>query len=270
MTTLPTNFITDSKEGEITGHNTINPIITTSINNIDSNISCPISNFFKNECKKNLVQQIDKNSFKYEIISSISNGLLSEIISQVVNDDSFFMIKEGNEIYQISTVSNQMKLGNNLTNINFSKCEDKLKSDLKITNEELIIFKIEHLIEGYNIPIIEYAFFKEDGTYISLESCENILSSYYIPVSIDENNLFKHNTSSDYYNDECNKYKTESGTDITLYDRKNDYNEKHLSLCEANCTLKGYNSSTLMVECECKTRSYLYSISYLTGDELLE
>ena len=48
VTTLPTDLITDP-EGEITGINTINPIITTSINNIDSNISCPISNFFKND-----------------------------------------------------------------------------------------------------------------------------------------------------------------------------------------------------------------------------
>jgi len=89
-------------------------------------------------------------------------------------------------------------------------------------------------------------------------------------VFINEKNLFKHNTSSEYYNDECSKYTTENGTDMTMYDRKNDYNENHLSLCEANCTFKGYNSSTSKVECECKTRSYLYTLEALSGDDLLD
>ena len=57
---------------------------------------------------------------------------------------------------------------------------------------------------------------------------------------------------------------------MTMYDRKNDYNENHLSLCEANCTFKGYNSSTSKVECECKTKSYLYSVGGLYEDDLLD
>ena len=56
---------------------------------------------------------------------------------------------------------------------------------------------------------------------------------------------------------------------MTIYDRKNDYNENHLSLCEANCTYKGYNSSTSKAQCECKTKSNLYSLEDLTGDDLL-
>ena len=51
--------------------------------------------------------------------------------------------------------------------------------------------------------------------------------------------------SSYYYNDECSKYTSDNGTDMTIYDRKNDFNENHLSLCESNCTYKGYNSSSL-------------------------
>ena len=57
---------------------------------------------------------------------------------------------------------------------------------------------------------------------------------------------------------------------MTMYDRKNDYNENHLSLCEANCTFKGYNSSDSKVECECKTKSYLYSMDDLSQDGLLD
>ena len=52
-----------------------------------------------------------------------------------------------------------MNLGINSTNINFSECAEKIKKDLGLINEELVVFKIEHTIEGYQIPIIEYAFF---------------------------------------------------------------------------------------------------------------
>ena len=257
------NVLTTNKIPEI--HNTEYNSITLSKNN-----SCPIINFFMNQCKHDFIYEDEKDAFKYEIIDSISNGSLSDLLNQVVNNGTEFIIKEGNDMYQISTVSNQMISDNNLTNINFTECEAKLRKGLGFEDDELVILKIEHSKEGYEIPIIEYAIFLENGTYLSLDYCDNISSLYYIPVSINEKNLFKHNTSSEYYNDECSKYTTENGTDMTMYDRKNDYNENHLSLCEANCTFKGYNSSTSKVECECKTRSYLYTLEALSGDDLLD
>ena len=234
------------------------------------NNSCSILNFFMNKCKNDFIYEEEKNYFKYDLISSISNGSLSELINQVVNNNTEFIMKDGNVMYQISTVSNQFINENNLTNINFTECETKLRKELGFEDHELVILKIEHSKEGYTIPLIEYAIFLEDGTYLSLEYCDNISSLYYIPVSINENNLFLHNTSSEYYNDECRKYTTENGTDMTMYDRKNDYNVNHLSLCEANCTFKGYNSSTSKAECECKTKSDLYTIDDLLGDDLLD
>lgn len=55
-----------------------------------------------------------------------------------------------------------------------------------------------------------------------------------------------------------------------MYDRKNDYNENHLSLCEANCTFFRYNSSTSKVECECKTKSYLLTLEDFYKEEFLD
>ena len=56
-----------------------------------------------------------------------------------------------------------------------------------------------------------------------------------IPVKINEKNLFKYNSSDDYYNDKCYAYTTEMGTDITLKDRRNEYQNNNMSLCEYNC-----------------------------------
>ena len=210
----------------------------------------------------------EKEIFKQNILNSIKHGSLMNLISSKVYNDSYLMINDENEIYLISTLENQMFM-ENITSINFTECEKKLREEDSKVNEELYIFRIDHKKEGYNIPIIEYAIFDKNGTILDLDKCDNIYSQYFIPISINENNLFKHDPSSKYYNDECEQYKTENGTDMTIYDRKNDYNENHLSLCEVNCIYKGYNSSTSKVECECKTKSYLYSVDDLVRDNLL-
>ena len=42
---------------------------------------------------------------------------------------------------------------------------------------------------------------------------------------------------------------------MTIYDRKNDFNEKFLSLCEINCEYQGYNDINKSVTCECRTKT---------------
>ena len=43
--------------------------------------------------------------------------------------------------------------------------------------------------------------------------------------------------------------------DMTLYDRKNEFNNNNLSLCESKCTYKGYNSSSSKAICDCYIKS---------------
>ena len=112
-------------------------------------------------------------------------------------------------------------------------------------NEELIIFKIDNYIPGLNIPIVEYVIFNENGKIqLNLSYCDETPIQYYIPVSINDNELYKYDSKSDFYNDGCDQYTSEYGTYMTLYDRKNEYNNNNLSLCEINCEYKGYNKET--------------------------
>jgi len=129
------------------------------------------------------------------------------------------------------------------------------------------IFAVEYTIEGYKIPIIDYVIFNEDGSKkLNLDCCNNISIYYNIPVSINEKDLDKYNTTSEYYTNECTKAKSEDGVDMTIYDRKNEFNEKNMSLCEFNCTYKGYNSKTLKAECACPPKGEIDSSE--TKDEL--
>ena len=75
-----------------------------------------------------------------------------------------------------------------------------------------------------------------------------------VPVILNEEELFKFNTSSEYYKDLCFTYTTEEGTDITLDDRKNEYIDKNMSLCESNCEYTGYKNTTKKAVCNCKVK----------------
>ena len=48
-----------------------------------------------------------------------------------------------------------------------------------------------------------------------------------MPVFIDEENMFLHDPKNSYYNDICLTKQLELKADITLYDRKNEYNNNN-------------------------------------------
>jgi len=218
---------------------------------------CHIQEFFQKICKIDKDNDEERKNLTKFIINEIMSENLNFSIAYILNNTKELILNNDYEVYQITTLSYQLNnQSSNLTSINLSTCEDRLKKQYGYDdNEELIIFKIEYKIEGYYIPIIEYEIFSPNGTIkLDLDYCKDLSINYYIPVSIDESELFKYNSSSEYYNDRCNTYTTEEGTDITIFDRRNEYNN-NMSLCEANCEYNGYNLSTKKVECECKIKT---------------
>ena len=75
-----------------------------------------------------------------------------------------------------------------------------------------------------------------------------------IPISIDENELFKYNLKSEFYNDICSTYTTNYKTDISLKDRQKEFLNKNLTLCETNCHYSFYNYKLKKVECKCDVK----------------
>ena len=47
---------------------------------------------------------------------------------------------------------------------------------------------------------------------------------------------------------------SDNGLDEPLEDRRNDYKNNNLSICEENCDFTYYNSSTKKVKCSCFTK----------------
>ena len=84
--------------------------------------------------------------------------------------------------------------------------------------------------------------------------CDNEIDISF-PVSIEENKLYKYNSSSDFYNDKCYPYTSENNTDVTLSDRQLEYANNNLSLCETNCKLIEYNNKTKYALCSCSIKN---------------
>ena len=234
-------------------------LLNTDFINSDKNI-CEVFSFLSGECENDYNNKKEQKEFINNVISKIMNGTLNKILDSIIKENKSFIIEEEKIIHQITTLSH-IKVINNFTSINFGDCEKILKAKYGINEtQELIIYKTEYTIEGYKIPIIDYVIFNEDGSKkLNLDCCNNISIYYNIPVSINEKDLDKYNTTSEYYTNECTKAKSEDGVDMTIFDRKNEFNEKNMSLCEFNCTYKGYNSKTLKAECACPPKGEIDS-----------
>ena len=149
---------------------------------------------------------------------------------------------------------------------------NKIKIHYNISfNESLLIFKIDIFKSGHLNPTIVYEVYNsKTKDKLDLIHCKDTKVSLSIPVNIKGDNLFIYNEKSEYYNDICFTFTTENGTDISLNDRKCEFNNNNLSLCEVNCDYEGYDSETKKALCDCKIKINMPLISeiVLNKDDL--
>ena len=98
-------------------------------------------------------------------------------------------------------------------------------------------------------PIFNYELFypingSNNLVKLDLSECNGINIDIIIPLDekINNDDLDKYNKSSGYYNDICYTTNSEHNTDIILSDRKQEYVDKNMSICEINCDTIFYNS----------------------------
>ena len=229
--------------------------------------SCISREFYIGTCKINNQNVRAKEYIVNSTINGIKNGSINSLLVNVLNGDKKDLIINNNntEIFQISSTNNQRNnLNDNKTSINIGECEDILKKIYNInSNDTLIIFKIDYFLEDFLIPITEYEIFHpQTHEKLELNYCKDSMIEVYIPVKIEENDLYKHDPYSEYYKGENN--------DILL-ERKKIFNKNYLSLCENNCLFKGYNNQTKKVLCKCEIKTEILQLSEILNkkDELL-
>ena len=234
-----------------------------------------LKEFFNNNYKINNKTDIKidaklKDKIIDDIRKEIMNGdSMDKLINNLYNGDkNDLVIEDDNIIYQITSTENQENNDNiNISTINLGECGKILKNEYNISkNQSLIIFKIDYFQEGSLIPIIGYEIYNPlTKKKLNLDSCKNTTINLNIPVDIKEENLYKYDPENEYYTDICNPSTTESGTDILLNDRHNEFNINNMSLCEKNCKYTNYNNDNKKALCQCGIKNENLVISDLVN-----
>ena len=214
--------------------------------------------------EKNKTKEKEKNEeeiIKYydQIIEIIESGFTSEDYDTSNLDKGKDEIIETEKMTVTFTTTQNQKSNNinsNITTIDLGECEIILRREYNITeNETLYMQKKDIIQEGMNIPKIEYdVYSKLSGKKLeklNLTICSNTKVSLTVPIII-KDNLDKLNSKSGYYNDICYTTTSESGTDISLRDRKKEFINK--TVCQDDCDFSNYNYTTQKANCSCKVK----------------
>ena len=208
-------------------------------------------------------------------IMKIKDGSMDLIIEELINENNNktdYLVKYDNIIIQITPLlndENSNDKSDNISSIYIDKnCENILKVKYNITkNVSLILIKSDYFITGINIPFIRYDVINPDTKEIlDINLCENSEIEMNIPVKIDESILYKYDPNNNFYNDICHSYNNGNGVDLTLFDRKIEFNYYNYSLCPNKCNFDGYNNFTKKVSCKCGPET---QISNLNLDEII-
>ena len=165
-----------------------------------------------------------------------------------------------------TTTQNQKNnINNNITTIELGECETLLKKYYNISDDELLyIKKIDVNQEGMKISKTEYdVYSKLSGASfinLNLSVCKNSKISLSVPIIITEN-IDILNSSSGYYNDICYTTTSESGTDISLKDRKNEFISQNRTTCQDGCDFSEYDYTTKSAKCSCNVKESSSSIA---------
>ena len=215
---------------------------------------CTVNKYFKNLCRKKLNTPKLKQKFIEEIINDFKKGKLYDIALTAIEDKKKFIRYEENETYSIFAIANKER-ESNTTFIEMESCVKILTRIYRVSYDDLIIFKIEYYDPNFKIPIIEYALFTQYGTRrVSLNSCINSKINYYIPKKIPDYNEYLYNPANDYYYNSCNIKEKINDTVLTLFQRRNMFNNNNLSLCENNCIFQHFAKNTIHCKCNIKMK----------------
>ena len=223
--------------------------------------NCKILQRYSGKCIINYVSNDENNKeIEEKEVENIKKELTSGFNTSEIDKGTNIVIKQKDSIITITTTENQKnEKSSNLSTINLGDCEQKLKDEYNISKDKsLYILKIDVNQKGLKIPKIAYEVYYPlyGGNLIQLNLtvCKDSKIEISIPVELTDD-IDKINPASEYYNDICYTYTSEDGTDVSLSDRKNNFVNNNLTLCEEGCNFNGYKDGKASCSCDVKTNS---------------
>ena len=229
---------------------------------------CPIRDIQINNCELNYKE--NNSNLEDKILYCIKQDLTKGYNCTDVDMGNDVVIERNMSTYIITKTGNQKK-GTNITTVNFGSCEESLKNYYGIPLEEnLYLLRIEAKIKGMKIPKIEYEiYYPINGTNLTkldLSVCQNDKIEISIPVEL-KGNIDMYNPQSDYYNDICYTFTSDSGTDISLSDRREEFINNNMTLYDEDCTFVRYDFVNNRSICSCEIKIKLPLMSEITVDK---
>ena len=197
------------------------------------------------------------------MVENIREEIVNDLDTSGIDNGKDIIINEKDITITLTKNDNQkneMNSKTNNTSINLGNCEQKLKNHYNIPeNESLYILKMDIKQEGYKIPKIQYEVYyplNHDSKLclLDLSVCKDVNIDIHLPLLLDGSLEF-YDPNSDFYNDICNTFTSENGTDLTLSDRKKNFINNNLAICEENCYLVQYNDTIGKAKCSCKAKT---------------
>ena len=263
------------KESELITEKIKDEIIDTQSQSID-NSKCKPEDIIKNKCTSITLNQIQ--------ISELDSIIRGEYLS---NNTKFNgknnIIQTENVLFQVTSLDNQSNSDfRELSIIDLGKCKEKLKAHYSIPEtESLIIYKTDIKTSNSIQTYVQYEVYNPlNLERLNLTFCEDSKVTISSNVHLDNSTISLYNSLFDsgynlfdekdpFYSDICCTYTSKNGADMTLIDRKKEiFDVKgNISLCQENCELSFFNSTTQDIKCVCDPQINKIKTDFSYSDE---
>ena len=192
------------------------------------------------------------------ILSQTREEFYNNFKKYVINGN---IIKEQGIDIIVTTINQE---NNDYYYLNFTKCEEILKYEYNIKdNEYIYLLRLDVDQEGMQVPSLYYELFYYNNTNnlkkLNLSFCKDEKIDVLKSVNL-TGDINKYNPKSGYYKNICYKANSEYGTDIILSDRQNYFIDNNLAICEKDCDFISYNFETNKAVCSCDIK---YEIPFM-------
>ena len=229
-----------------------------------NNSECEINDYLESKCNISL----SPSELIPQISSYITNSENIDLLMQIIDNDKYIIKPLNNSILELISLDNQeISDDPGISIIELNECKDILNQVYGIENASLLLYKIDTQIEGYSTLSVNYELYNPNNfSKLNLDYCNQSFIYIKIPVLINPEETYKYDPKSDYYNDMCFPYTNENEADVLIKDRKNEFINNNMSLCENNCEFKGYDSENKKAICKCKIKNLIEELTDIDID----
>ena len=257
----------DKTNGDFRWYNIPDEVVLLNQNNIE------VYGYYYNLDEKILILEeggsIGKT--KDDILEEIRKKFLNKVINyNHINNGNYFYVNYKNVKYILSKSDDT---NSELPSVKLDDCLTKLQEGLP-SDSNLYILYIQVTDPTIRVSNIQYEIYSMPKTApisniskLDLDVCKEMKVDVEVEVNIPEGDMDLYNSSSGFYNDICYTYKSDRGTDVTLKDRRDDYINNNLAVCDNGCELTSYDYTTYKASCSCPISLTISSISKIKIDK---